>query len=129
MRNKEASALVVDNDVKNIRELTKILYNTRLFEMVFQALNYSEAVFILRKRNIHLLLIEILLPGRNGIELLRTIRDSRYNAETIMLYGQPNNYYRNLCISLGASCFFEKTENLNKIGDIATQLILNQKNI
>jgi DNA-binding NarL/FixJ family response regulator len=115
MQDEKLSILIVDNDFEVAKKLTRLLYGIKQVGLVLHASTYSEAVNVMRHRNISFLLVEIVLPGRNGIELLRTVHEAHYNAEVIMMGKNLNNYYYELCNSLGAIYLFDKSDDLKKI--------------
>ena len=72
------SVLVVDDSADN-RDLTKILLECEGFE-VHLAADATEAVLALRDWRPHLILMDIQLPGTDGLELTRQLRcDDRIN--------------------------------------------------
>ena len=66
------SVLVVDDSADN-RDLTKILLECEGFE-VHLAADATEAVVALRDWRPHLILMDIQLPGTDGLELTRQLR-------------------------------------------------------
>jgi DNA-binding NarL/FixJ family response regulator len=120
----KSTILIVDADLTLASKLTDMLYSMGSVGVVLHAYTYSEAVHVLKHRNVSVLVVSITLPGRNGIELLRTLRDADYKAHVVMMSKYPNNYYRALCTSLGASYFFDKADDLNKLPFIVSELQL-----
>ena len=62
----EINILVVD-DEKEIAELVEIYLVSDGYR-VFKAENAREGLEILEKENIHLVLLDIMMPGMNGLE-------------------------------------------------------------
>jgi two-component system, NarL family, invasion response regulator UvrY len=122
MKKEKLAVLVVDADFAVASHLTDMLYRSKPVGLVLHASNYSEAVSVLRQRNISVLVASVILPGRTGIELLRTVRDTGHKAQVIMTCSNPNNYYRELCRSLGAAYFFDKADDLSKLPFIVSGL-------
>lgn len=69
--NTKAKILVVDDEEKVLELLKKILSDRYL---VFSAINGEEALKQLDKEEIDIILLDIMMPKQNGIELLRCIR-------------------------------------------------------
>ena len=70
----EINILVVD-DEKEIAELVEIYLVSDGYR-VFKAENAREGLEILEKENIHLVLLDIMMPGMNGLEMCRKIRET-----------------------------------------------------
>jgi DNA-binding NarL/FixJ family response regulator len=124
MEDKKIIVLIVAADFAIAKKLSELLYEVGSVGLVLQAHNYSQAVNVLRHRNIAVAVVDIALPGRNGVELLRTMHDADYRAQTLMISDHPSSYYRDLCSSLGASYFFDKSDDFDKIPFIVAQLQL-----
>ena len=68
----ETNILVVD-DEKEIAELVEIYLVSDGYK-VFKAENAQEGFDILNKEDIHLVLLDIMLPRMDGMEMCRSIR-------------------------------------------------------
>lgn len=79
------------------------------------ALSYEEAEKIISKQMPDFTLLGIHLPGRNGIELLKLIMNSKEPCRVIMVTNREDEYQRNLCWKLGAEYFFDKTNDFSAI--------------
>ena len=74
--------LVVD-DEKEIAELVEIYLVSDGYK-VFKAYNAEEGLKILSEEEIHLVLLDVMMPGMSGLEMCRKIRESS-NIPVIML--------------------------------------------
>lgn len=72
MDNKEPKVLVVD-DNQDIRELVLQILSADGFH-VFTASNAIEAMGVLNSNPIDLVLLDVMMPGKSGLELLSDIR-------------------------------------------------------
>lgn len=59
-------------------------------------------------------LLDINLPGRNGLEVLRTIRNEPSPPRVYVLTNHPHPLYFKKCIDEGAEGFFDKTTEFHK---------------
>lgn len=125
MQREKLVVMVVDDHIPVAERLTNILYSMDSVGLVVHAPNYDAAMDLLSHCSISFLLVDINLPGKNGIEILRSIGKSGYKAKVMMISNQNNSYYRELCASLGASYYFDKSDDFDKIPFIITQLQLN----
>ena len=70
----DINILVVD-DEKEIADLIEIYLVSDGYK-VFKAENAEVGLSILDKQDIHLVLLDIMMPGMNGLEMCRKIRET-----------------------------------------------------
>jgi len=119
--------MVVDDCIAVSQRLTSILYGMKSVGLVLHAPDYDKAMDLLNNCSISFLLVDINLPGRNGIEILRAIGKAGHSAKVMMISNQNNSYYREICASLGASYYFDKSDDFDKIPFIISQLVQNSE--
>jgi len=79
------SVLIVDDDTAMLRALGRALRRQEL--EVLTALSAAEALSLLRRRNVDILLTDIDMPGMNGFELLSIVRREHPSAIRMMFTG------------------------------------------
>ena len=94
---------------------------------IIVASDYNEAYRLLQDENPDLVLLDINLPGKNGIEILRKLRLSGSECRVIMLTNHADEYYRQQCRELGADHFLDKSNDFAKVPDIVSRLV-NERN-
>ena len=104
----EINILVVD-DEKEIAELVEIYLVSDGYR-VFKAENAREGLEILEKENIHLVLLDIMMPGMNGLEMCRKIRETN-NIPIIMLSARSADLDKILGLGTGADDYVVKPFN------------------
>jgi len=77
------SLLYVEDD-KEVRE-NYVAYLKRFYENVYEAENAEDAYTIYKEKKPNILVVDINLPGKSGIELLQDIRKFDYTTKAIML--------------------------------------------
>ena len=82
----QINILVVD-DEKEIADLIEIYLVSDGYK-VFKANNAKEGLEILDQEEIHLVLLDIMMPGMDGLEMCRKIRETN-NIPIIMLSANP----------------------------------------
>ena len=82
--------LVVD-DEKEIADLVEIYLVSEGYH-VFKATSARMGLAILEKENIQLALLDIMMPGMNGLEMCKTIRET--NNIPIIMISATNKTYR-----------------------------------
>jgi DNA-binding NarL/FixJ family response regulator len=87
-----------------------------------QVHSYSEAIDSLVKARPDIVLLDINLPGTNGIELLRYLKKNDPSIVVIMFSNRGNVYYKDLCKKLGAEFFVDKSKGFDELPGIITSL-------
>jgi DNA-binding NarL/FixJ family response regulator len=102
------TVLVVDDSVMFTQRVISLLKDINLHP-VLQARNYEEAVHWLLKTNVELALLDISMPGKSGIELLKLIKSIYPATKVWMISNHANEQYKKFCLSSGADYFFDKS--------------------
>ena len=104
----QINILVVD-DEKEIAELVEIYLVSDGYH-VSKAKNAQEGLEILSRENIHLVLLDIMMPGMNGLEMCRKIRETR-NIPIIMLSAKSTDLDKIKGLGTGADDYVTKPFN------------------
>jgi PAS domain S-box-containing protein len=80
--------LVVD-DEESIRYTFDVFLSEEGYQ-VTAAASYDEAVSLMQKSDFDLMYVDIVMEGKSGIELLKTVRKNRPNMPVIMITGVPS---------------------------------------
>jgi len=67
-------------------------------------------------------ILDIRLPGGNGITLLRHMKRERPAATVIVLTNYPYPQYREECLDAGADYFLYKATEFDKVGEILSRM-------
>lgn len=104
----ETSILVVD-DEQEIADLVEIYLVSDGYK-VFKANNAQEGLEILDKEDIQLCLLDIMMPGMNGLEMCKKIRETN-NIPIIMLSAKSTDLDKILGLGTGADDYVVKPFN------------------
>jgi DNA-binding NtrC family response regulator len=104
--------LVVDDEV-DFLEVIKIRLESEGFEVV-TASNGEEALKKIRGERPNAVLLDILMPGIDGLEVLKRIRKSDENLPVYMITAFSTEERFRTANKLGASGFIVKTDDLDK---------------
>jgi CheY-like chemotaxis protein len=115
------TVLVVDDSAMFRQRLSCLLHEFNLHP-VLQAHDYEEASIRLLKTKIDLVLLDINLPGKSGIELLRMIRKNYPCIKVLMITNHANDHYKQVCMLSGADHFIDKSLDFENIGIIAQEI-------
>ncbi len=119
---KKKSILIVDDSSVIIERLSELLHELDFIDSVVHASNYREAIEMLTEETIDTVLLDIHLPGKNGIALLKYIKSMYPQIKVIMLSNQATEFYRMLCKKAGASHFIDKSKEFESIPEILSSL-------
>ena len=104
----ETNILVVD-DEQEIADLVEIYLVSDGYK-VFKASNAQDGLDILEKEDIHLCLLDIMMPGMNGLEMCKKIRETN-NIPIIMLSAKSTDLDKILGLGTGADDYVVKPFN------------------
>ena len=119
---KKIVILIVDDNMNFVDRMISLLEDTVCIEHISVAANYDEARRLLVSENPDLVLLDINLPGKNGIELLKLIRQNSSKCEVVMITNHADNYYKQQCHELGAKHFLDKSNDFGLVPGIVKQL-------
>jgi DNA-binding NarL/FixJ family response regulator len=118
LKKEKKIVLIVDDSILILERMIPMLEEVNNIQFVVHAANYSEAVELLKKLSPDMVLLDINLPDKSGIELLRTIKEQYQEIKVFMITNQANDYYRDICKKLGADHFFDKSKDFNLIPEL-----------
>lgn len=100
--------LICDDEVDIVSAL-EIYLSTEGYT-VFRAYNGTEALDVISKNDIHLVLLDIMMPVKNGIETVRELRRTS-NIPVIMITAKSEDSDKILGLDLGADDYITKPFN------------------
>ena len=122
---KKLIALIVDDSLIIIERFIEILNEMENIGMVLYASNYTEGLQLLEDLKPDIALLDINLPDKSGIDLLRIIHQRKLDIKVIMVTNQSTEHYKKVCSNLGAQYFFDKSNEFEQIPDIISTIHLN----
>lgn len=101
--------VLIADDHAIVREgLRRILSEEPLFEVVGEAADSQEALDLTKKTNPDVVLLDISMPGRGGIETLKEIKARRARTHVLMLSMHPEDQFALRCLRDGADGYMTK---------------------
>jgi DNA-binding NtrC family response regulator len=107
----DASVLLVDDEEQFLRVLSERLANRGL--QVDSVTSGEEAVAQVENKNFDAVVLDLAMPGINGIETMKRIKEKRPDLEIIILTGHATVKVGIEAMKLGAEDFLEKPVDLN----------------
>jgi len=103
--------VVIADDSELIRGLLRqALSNVRGLNLVGMAENGAEAVQMTTELDPDLLVLDIAMPHKNGIEVLRDIRKRNESLLIVMFTADPSVILRDACLEGGANHYLDKSQ-------------------
>ena len=108
----DINILVVD-DEKEIADLIEIYLVSDGYK-VFKAENAAKGLEIISKEEVHLVLLDIMMPGMNGLEMCKKIRETN-NIPIIMLSAKSTDLDKILGLGTGADDYVVKPFEMKEL--------------
>lgn len=102
----ENNNILLVDDEENIRNLLGAYLRKEGFN-IFHSANGSEALAVLNKENIQLVVLDIMMPVMDGFETLKHIRD-KWNIPVVMLSAKEEDEDKLLALGFGADNYETK---------------------
>jgi DNA-binding NarL/FixJ family response regulator len=110
--------LFIADDSELLRErLIEVLTEIEDVEIVGQEGDTFKVVAAIESLNPDLVILDIQMPGSNGILLLETLKKKKYSPKVMMFTNYPFLQYRKRCLDAGADFFFYKATEFEKLVD------------
>jgi len=122
MGSKKIKVLIVDDSNIVVERLSVIISETLSVSPVLISNTFNQAVDLINIELPDVVLLDIQLPGKNGIELLALVKSNYPSIKTIIVTNRASDYYKDLCEQMGADSFIDKSTEFEKIPGIIEKL-------
>jgi DNA-binding NtrC family response regulator len=102
----DVTLLVVDDEQSNLTSLKKIFEREKL--RVFTAESAKAALEVARRHQVQVVLTDLMMPGTNGVELLRALREVSPDTEVVLMTAYGTVETAVVAMREGAYDFVEK---------------------
>jgi len=109
------NVLIVEDSLLIAKKMKLLLAPLEFIDLAGIAQNYDEAVSILEVMVPDVIILDIQMPGKSGIELLTEVKLRHLKSRVIVFTNHSDPYFRNLCNQLGADFFLDKSTEFEKI--------------
>jgi two-component system response regulator CpxR len=114
-----SKVLLVDDE----REFVQTLSERLLMRDMGSAVAYDgeSALDMIREDEPEVMILDLKMPGIDGIEVLRRVKESRPEIEVIILTGHGSETDREVCMNLGAFAYLQKPVDIDVLSETLKQ--------
>lgn len=115
--------LLANDSVLILERLKELLSVHRQVEIAGSLKNGVETLAAIKVQNPDLAIIDMNMPGLNGLEILTEVRKVNKTTKVIILTFYSSEYYRNIAMQSGADYFFNKADDFEIISQVVERLV------
>ncbi|MBC8206895.1 MAG: response regulator [Kiritimatiellales bacterium] len=104
--------LIVDDD-RHLLESLRVVFSES--HHVLTSLSAEDALVVLDREPIEVILLDVILPGQDGIEFLQTIRATHPDLPVVMISGAPSIRPVMRALELGACDYIRKPFDIDEL--------------
>ena len=116
----ESSIVVVDDDQCILDSFDAMLGDDYSLSMVD---NGTEAIKLLSRQNPRLLFLDIKIPGPNGLEVLKWIRDNGITTIVVIVTALHQDFYEEIARQYGIYRYLRKPLDVDEVEEIAHSVL------
>ena len=109
------TVLVID-DQFGIRALLRQVFEGEGY-LVLEASNGNEALQLLKSENVNLVMLDLKIPGMNGVEILRAMRANEVETDVMMMTAYGEQEMIQEAMDLGALMYLTKPFDIKDVRD------------
>lgn len=118
---------IVDDHAILRRGIRDILTDGEGIEVVGEAQDYNELRNKMRNLQIDVLLLDVNLPGKSGIDILKTLREENPRMKVLMLSMYAEDQYALRALKAGAWGYLNKASAPEQLLDAVAQIVAGRK--
>jgi len=121
--------LIADDHTVVRQGLKQILQNISTFPIVEEAMDGLEALEKIKSEHFDFVILDISMPGINGLDILQTIKNTGIKQNVLILSVYPQEQYAIKALRMGASGYLSKESAFNELELAIRKVSLGQKYI
>ena len=114
--------LLADDHALLRGSLKQLLEDTGFVQVLAQAGDYPEIMKAMTSNTVDLAILDISMPGKNGVDIVKILKDKYPALKILMLSMHPEDQYAVRCLKAGAAGYLTKNTAPEKLVD-AIQVI------
>jgi two-component system response regulator EvgA len=108
------SVLIVD-DHPVVRAAVKIVLEKEGFQQIYEAARGSEALSMLREHSPMLVVLDLVMPEGDGLDVLERIKASDLSCRVLVFSSLDPWFFQDRCLRAGAMAYVAKTNVLSQL--------------
>ena len=123
----QVRVMLVDDEVEFLRSMSRVLERRNM--KIITAESGEKGLMLLKDALVDVVVLDVKMPGIDGLEVLRCIKSSYPSIQVIMLTGHPSYVAAMEAIKLGAHEYLEKPPDIHKLAAIIRKLFENRQSM
>lgn len=116
--------ILVADDHEVVREgLKQIVHRLKAFSVIDEASDGDEALKMIEKNSYEMVIMDISMPGRSGLDVLQTIRDRGTITPVLILSIHPEEQYAIRVLKMGAQGYLCKNSVYKELASAITTIL------
>ncbi|MDD3797447.1 MAG: response regulator [Lachnospiraceae bacterium] len=129
MEERKARLLIVDDEENILNRMAKyILNNMNCFSAVYTAKSGEEALDLIYRQQPEVMLLDVHMPGKNGLEVMKEAKNKGICPKTIILSGYDTFSYVQQALRLGAVDYLLKPCRSTELCERLSQILNSDSN-
>ncbi len=117
-KHRAMNLLIVDDSELMITKIIELLEDVDCIGSIDSCGTYSDAINKIDRFRPDMVLLDIHLPDKSGLLLLRHIKFVYPGTIVIMVTNLHDDFYKQLCFQLGASDYIDKSNNIETLVEL-----------
>lgn len=123
MNNNSQKTILVIDDEEDIRSLLENFFSGLGYKTLTAA-DLNQTVFILNRESPDIVFLDIVLPGVNGIEILKLLKKLDNKMIVVMMSGYATEAKAKSALELGAFDYLNKPFNMTHVKGMLDRIIM-----
>jgi CheY-like chemotaxis protein len=115
--------MIIDDSRVISKRLEELLTDLDGINIVCLAEDGLQAIEEFSKTKPDLIILDLMIPQMNGLDVLRNIRQKSDSVVIIILTNYNQSYFKDLCASLGADYFLDKSAEFELVHQICFNIL------
>ena len=120
--------LLADDSGLMLERLKEMLHNYGQANIVGAVKNGVDTLEALRTLKPDLAIVDLVMPGLSGLEVLSEIRKENKTVKVIILTFYSTDFYRQKAIQAGADYFFNKVDDFEEVSMVVAGMLWKKEN-
>lgn len=125
MYKQESINIVIADDSEPVCDkIKKLLSEIPSVKVAGCAASSLAAVKLVQEIKPDVVILDIKIPGENGIEALKKIKETNPLTVVIVFANYPSSWYKAMCYRSGVDYFFDKSMEFQLIADVLREMAM-----